>query len=119
MRTYKGRISGLYETSILNVYIQDWLIKRLQKINCRSSIVIQHLPSHLSQIHLRHLCLMQNKTSAINIELIDFINQYPDINIISVMSHLAAADIPSEDEFTYLQITRFQKIYQRCLCFYC
>ncbi len=46
-------------------------------------------------------------------ELIAFISNYPDINIISVMSHLAAADEPQEDEFTHLQVHRFQQMYAR------
>lgn len=45
-------------------------------------------------------------------ELIAFISQYPDINIISVMSHFAAADMPEEDKFTHEQVTLFQRIYK-------
>ncbi|MEL7530646.1 MAG: alanine racemase [Bacteroidota bacterium] len=44
-------------------------------------------------------------------ELINVIAQHPDLNIISVLSHLAAADLPKEDEFNYFQIQRFEALY--------
>ncbi|MDX2249037.1 MAG: alanine racemase [Bacteroidia bacterium] len=43
-------------------------------------------------------------------ELIAFIRQYPDLTIVSVMSHLAAADQPSEDIFTQTQISTFLRM---------
>ncbi|MEZ4848297.1 MAG: bifunctional UDP-N-acetylmuramoyl-tripeptide:D-alanyl-D-alanine ligase/alanine racemase [Bacteroidia bacterium] len=45
--------------------------------------------------------------------LIQIIHQYPDLKIISVMSHLAASDVPEEDEFSLRQIRTFQNIYQK------
>ena len=45
-------------------------------------------------------------------ELISLIQQYPDLNIISVLTHLAAADVPEEDAFTHGQVGQFQQMYQ-------
>ena len=46
-------------------------------------------------------------------DLIHFLSQYPDIKVVSVMSHLAAANDPSEDAFSYQQIERFQRMYDK------
>ena len=46
-------------------------------------------------------------------ELISVILKFPDINVVSVMSHLAAADDPEEDAFTLSQIERFQRMYRK------
>ncbi|MEZ4777131.1 MAG: alanine racemase [Bacteroidia bacterium] len=46
-------------------------------------------------------------------ELIAFIRQYPDLTIVSVMSHLAAADEPEEDPFTRRQIDTFLRMDRR------
>ena len=46
-------------------------------------------------------------------DLVSFLRQYPDIKVVSVLSHLAAADEPSEDEFSFQQIARFNKMYQQ------
>ncbi|MDW3651572.1 MAG: alanine racemase [Bacteroidia bacterium] len=45
-------------------------------------------------------------------KLIDLFSLYPDLEIVSVLSHLAAADDPSEDAFSHAQIERFQQMYQ-------
>lgn len=44
--------------------------------------------------------------------LINILNTYPDLEIVSVMSHLAAADDPNEDAFSFAQIERFQDMHQ-------
>lgn len=44
--------------------------------------------------------------------LIQLLSQYPDAQVISVMSHLAAADMPEEDDFTHQQGQRFLGMYQ-------
>ncbi|MEZ4828363.1 MAG: alanine racemase [Bacteroidia bacterium] len=46
-------------------------------------------------------------------ELISFIKNYPDLTVVSVMSHLAAADDPAEDDFTRHQIQTFLDMDQR------
>lgn len=43
--------------------------------------------------------------------LMDVIEQHPDLNIISVLSHLAAADVPEEDEFNHFQVQQFDALY--------
>lgn len=43
-------------------------------------------------------------------QLIDILKQHPEIKVASVFSHLAAADEEQHDEFTRLQISRFQNI---------
>ncbi|MEM6344324.1 MAG: alanine racemase [Bacteroidota bacterium] len=45
-------------------------------------------------------------------DLINVIAQHPDLNIISVLSHFAAADMPEEDEFNHFQVQRFSGLYQ-------
>lgn len=40
-------------------------------------------------------------------QLADLLLQYPDIQVVSVMSHLAAADMPGEDEFSHHQVEAF------------
>lgn len=45
--------------------------------------------------------------------LIPILQQYPDIQVISLMTHLAAADEPEADNFTLEQLHTFEKIYQR------
>lgn len=44
--------------------------------------------------------------------LVEFLSQYPDAQVISVMSHLAAADVPTEDAFSQQQVQRFLGMYQ-------
>ncbi|MEO0897745.1 MAG: bifunctional UDP-N-acetylmuramoyl-tripeptide:D-alanyl-D-alanine ligase/alanine racemase [Bacteroidota bacterium] len=44
-------------------------------------------------------------------ELLSMLGQSPDLNIISVMSHLAAADMQEEDEFTLQQFEQFDRMY--------
>jgi len=46
-------------------------------------------------------------------KLIELLSHYPDLQVISVMTHLAAADMPSEDDFSHQQVARFQQMYQR------
>lgn len=45
-------------------------------------------------------------------KLIEMIARYPDLEIVSVLSHLAAADDPTEDEFSLAQAQRFQAMDQ-------
>ncbi|MEO0468832.1 MAG: bifunctional UDP-N-acetylmuramoyl-tripeptide:D-alanyl-D-alanine ligase/alanine racemase [Bacteroidota bacterium] len=45
--------------------------------------------------------------------LISLISQHPDLNVISVMTHLAAADMPEEDAFSLQQLESFQQMYAR------
>mgnify|MGYP006266540147 CR=1 FL=1 len=44
--------------------------------------------------------------------LIEVLSQHPDAQVISVMSHLAAADSPAHDAFTQQQVQRFLGMYQ-------
>ncbi len=44
-------------------------------------------------------------------QLIETLAQYPDLQVVSVMTHLAAADMPSEDEYSRQQVARFQQMY--------
>ena len=44
-------------------------------------------------------------------DLVAFIRQHPDLEIVSVLSHLAAADDPAEDAFSQQQYARFQAAY--------
>lgn len=44
--------------------------------------------------------------------LVELFSLYPDLEIVSVLSHLAVADDPSEDAFSQEQIDRFQQMYQ-------
>jgi alanine racemase len=44
--------------------------------------------------------------------LIKVLAQHPDMQVVSVMSHLAAADLPSEDAFSQQQVRRFLAMYQ-------
>lgn len=46
-------------------------------------------------------------------ELIACIGRYPDLTVISVMSHLAAADDPSADVFSLAQIEQFDRMYAK------
>ena len=46
-------------------------------------------------------------------ELIALLFQYPDLQVISVMTHLAASDMPQEDAYSHQQVARFQQMYQR------
>jgi alanine racemase len=46
-------------------------------------------------------------------QLIELFLQQPDLQLISVLSHLAAADLPEEDAFSLQQIHRFQSMYAR------
>ncbi|TAE58028.1 MAG: alanine racemase, partial [Bacteroidetes bacterium] len=46
-------------------------------------------------------------------EVIAFLQQHPDVTIVSVMSHMAASDDPAEDAFTRQQVARFQAMYAR------
>ena len=43
-------------------------------------------------------------------ELVQVLTQHPDLRVVSIMSHLAAADLPSEDAFTTQQVALFQKM---------
>ncbi|MEM6800689.1 MAG: alanine racemase [Bacteroidota bacterium] len=43
--------------------------------------------------------------------LLETISQYPDLEVISILSHLAAAEDPSEDPFSLVQINSFQEMY--------
>ncbi|WNJ21240.1 bifunctional UDP-N-acetylmuramoyl-tripeptide:D-alanyl-D-alanine ligase/alanine racemase [Pontibacter sp. G13] len=43
-------------------------------------------------------------------ELVEFISQQPDLKIVSAMSHLAAADDPDSDEYSFEQISRFHRM---------
>ncbi|MFK7968780.1 MAG: alanine racemase [Bacteroidia bacterium] len=45
--------------------------------------------------------------------IIPFLAAHPDLEVMSVMTHLAAADEPSEDTFTHHQVARFQNIYNQ------
>jgi len=45
--------------------------------------------------------------------IIEFLSHYPDLQVVSVLSHLAAADDSQEDTFTLNQIAQFQEIAQR------
>ena len=45
--------------------------------------------------------------------LIECIARYPDLQVVSVMSHLAAADDPAADDFSMQQIATFQRMYSR------
>ena len=45
-------------------------------------------------------------------KLIHIFSLHPDVEIVSVLSHLAAADDPSEDAFTFAQVERFQQMFQ-------
>ncbi|MEL6132860.1 MAG: alanine racemase, partial [Bacteroidota bacterium] len=45
--------------------------------------------------------------------LIDVISQHPDLEVISVLSHLSAADDPSADAFSAGQVRLFQQMYQK------
>ncbi|RMG69867.1 MAG: bifunctional UDP-N-acetylmuramoyl-tripeptide:D-alanyl-D-alanine ligase/alanine racemase [Bacteroidetes bacterium] len=44
-------------------------------------------------------------------ELVAFIRQHPDLEIVSVLTHLAAADDPAEDAFSATQVQRFEAAY--------
>lgn len=44
-------------------------------------------------------------------QLCEYLLQHPDIQLVSVMSHLAAADEPGEDEFSHHQVHRFEQMY--------
>ncbi|MEM7367802.1 MAG: bifunctional UDP-N-acetylmuramoyl-tripeptide:D-alanyl-D-alanine ligase/alanine racemase [Bacteroidota bacterium] len=44
-------------------------------------------------------------------QLGEFLTQHPDIQVVSVMSHLAAADEASEDLFSHHQVQRFEQMY--------
>ncbi len=44
-------------------------------------------------------------------ELVDILSQSPDTQVISVMSHLAAADMEEEDDFSRGQMAEFQSMY--------
>ena len=46
-------------------------------------------------------------------ELIALLLHYPEVQVISVLSHLAAADDPAADTFTHTQIQQFQHMYGR------
>lgn len=45
--------------------------------------------------------------------LIEILTQYPDIQVISMLTHLAAADDCKEDDFSLAQLQLFQRIYQQ------
>lgn len=44
--------------------------------------------------------------------LIDFLGLHPDLEVMSVMTHLAAADEPDEDQFTHQQVRDFMGLYE-------
>ena len=44
--------------------------------------------------------------------LIEMLRQYPDIQVVSMLTHLAAADDSTADDFSIAQISRFQGIYE-------
>lgn len=44
--------------------------------------------------------------------IIDFLSQQLDVEVVSVMSHLAASDVPAQDSFSRQQIALFQEMYQ-------
>ena len=44
-------------------------------------------------------------------QLIQLLEQYPEVQVISVLSHLAAAEDPQADPFTREQLTSFQHMY--------
>ncbi|MFN0201457.1 MAG: alanine racemase [Bacteroidia bacterium] len=44
--------------------------------------------------------------------LFQYLTQYPDIQVVSLMTHLAAADDESADAFTLQQLERFEKIWR-------
>ncbi|MEM7657181.1 MAG: bifunctional UDP-N-acetylmuramoyl-tripeptide:D-alanyl-D-alanine ligase/alanine racemase [Bacteroidota bacterium] len=44
-------------------------------------------------------------------QLVELFLQQPDLQVVSVLSHLAAADLPEEDAFSQQQIQRFQAMY--------
>lgn len=46
-------------------------------------------------------------------ELVEYLGSYPDLNVISVMTHLAAATQEAEDAFSHAQVQRFQRMYNR------
>lgn len=45
--------------------------------------------------------------------LIEILTQYPDIQVVSMLTHLAAADDSTADDFSLQQIARFQAIYTK------
>lgn len=42
-----------------------------------------------------------------------FLHQYPDIQLISVLTHLASADSEADDEFTHTQVQTFLRMYDK------
>ena len=45
--------------------------------------------------------------------VIEQLSQHPDLQVVSVMTHLSAADLPEEDAFSHEQVQRFEQMYQR------
>ncbi|MEL6191506.1 MAG: bifunctional UDP-N-acetylmuramoyl-tripeptide:D-alanyl-D-alanine ligase/alanine racemase [Bacteroidota bacterium] len=87
------------------VYSLDFLEKYLQKarLSARSRYRIHlKLETGMGRLGL--------KKAELN-RLVPLISLHPDLEVISVMTHLAAADEAEADDFSHKQVKRFQQMY--------
>ncbi len=87
----------IYSLSFLEKYLKAARLSHLRKYRIHLKL----------ETGMGRLGLIENDLP----ELIEKLMREPHLEVVSVMTHLAAADDPSEDEFTLAQIRKFQEMY--------
>lgn len=101
VQAFEAMIDNNLEPEIYSMRILKEFIKALGRKN------IKRYPIHLKlDTGMHRLGFMEEEANA----LTAILNQSPQLHIQSIFSHLAAAGDAREDDFTRLQIARFQRV---------
>ncbi len=103
------QVSDYNQVLDYNLQLEVYSLSQLRQIKTLvAARGISHFPIHLKlDTGMHRLGIQRHEVS----DCIDILEKGNEINVVSIFSHLAASDMPSEDDFTQQQLKVYDEMY--------